>query len=437
MTSSLFRIDRERLRQPGRLLAGLLSCALLVACAAKPPVIAEAPKQPPVKRGWLDQGTLPTVLRLPNYPATAAQTRTTSATIYLGNLDARINHLEKTYAAQPRPEVANALALSLGHRARIVGKRADMERAGQVLQEQLTSSPDDPQLLLTHARWLSQLHRFNQALASLERIPADNPGLEAPVAELRAEIDLALGRYQSLDDTFWHPEQPGRADLYELAARANAAIMQGQLDLASRLYFDAQSHYRDVGPFPLAWLHVQQGIALLRFGHYAEAAKFFEAARERIPQFYLATEHLAECLTELGEYDHARALYLEVIEQTANPEFMAALAGLESAAGDLAAAQRWQSRADEGYESLLRDHPAAYTQHAAEYFLETGRIERALTLATANLALRQDLGSRLLYAEAVNQHGDAGAACEQLRLAGETGLNPPELQSLRSQISCP
>ncbi|MCB1643549.1 MAG: tetratricopeptide repeat protein [Xanthomonadales bacterium] len=382
---------------------------------------------------------MPAVLRLPNWPATTEQLRTTSASIYLGNLDARITQLEG--ADHRAAAVAQALASSLLHRYRILGRWPDVERAGALLQAALQTAPESASLQLEWAGWLLLVHRFADAEAALARVQGlrSNGAVVdgARLENLQEELALATGQYERLGEDFREPARQAPAEFYALAERAYAALLHGDLDLASRLYFEAQHHYRDVGPYPLAWLHVQQGIALLRFGHYAEAAKFFEAARERIPQFYLATEHLAECLTELGEYDHARALYLEVIEQTANPEFMAALAGLESAAGDLAAAQRWQSRADEGYESLLRDHPAAYTQHAAEYFLETGRIERALTLATANLALRQDLGSRLLYAEAVNQHGDAGAACEQLRLAGETGLNPPELQSLRSQISCP
>lgn len=439
MISAPSRSDGARTnRQPGPWWVGLSLCALMTACTTTSTSVdqSESPPVAAASTGWLPQGKVPTVIRLSSYPATPTQIRTTSASIYLGNLDARIAHLEKTYASQPRADVANALALSLGHRFQIIGRLSDALRARAVVSEQLQANPAHPQLLLAHARQLSQFHDFDQALAALDRIDQPGPALTAPIAGLRGEIAQALGRYEQLGERFWKPEAPGSADVYELAARANAAVLQGNLDLASRLYFDAQSRYRDVGPFPLAWLHTQQGIALLRFGHIAEAAKFFSAARERLPQYYLATEHLAECLTELGEFDRARELYMEVITQTGNPEFMAAIAGLEEQAGNADKAAQWRSRADSGYQSLLADQAGAYTQHAAEFYLEIGNRQRAEQLASDNLRRRQDVDSRLLLAQVALAQGQQTRACEQIQQAIASGLNPPELGELRAEAGC-
>jgi len=418
----------------------LLPCLLAVGCATAPQkadvAVSEAAEQREPS-GWLDTSPLPTVLRLSTYPATSKQLATTSASIYLSNLDARIAQLENNYAEQPRADLGQALAMSLGHRSRIIGGLNDSIRAGEILAEQVRKDPEHGPLLLSYASWLARFHLFDLADETLHRITSSNALLSGPITDMTAEIDLAMGRYRQLGASFWQTEQPGSADPYALAARANAAVLQGNLDLASRLYFEAQSRYRDVGPFPLAWLHTQQGIALLRFGHYDEAARFFRAARERLPQYYLATEHLAECLVEAGDLDAARDLYMEVIAQTGNPEFIAALAGLERVAGREQSAQRWQQQADLGYQALLKRYPEAYAEHAAEFYLEIGDLDQATALAERNLQLRQNVGSRLLRAEVALAAKDRALACEQLELALATGLKPPELSRLSHRLSCP
>ncbi len=398
---------------------------------------AGAPAEPVAASAidWVGKRPLPLVLYLPNWPADPDQLRTTSANIYLDNLDARISQLQRSFDHRPDPDLAQALALSLTHRYRIRGVLADAEAAGAVLAAQAAAHPEHGSLQLAHAHWLALFHRFGEAREVIGKVTASDVNA-ALLASQRDEINLALGRYEDLGAAFQLPGENPPADIYQLAARANAAVLQGDLDLASRLYFEAQSHYRDVGPYPLAWLHTQQGIALLRFGQIEQAARFFSAARDRLPQYYLATEHLAECLTEMGRFEEARALYAEVIEQTGNAEFLAALAGLEEVAGNAALAQSLQAQAQQGYSVLLERHPDAYAQHAAEFYLDIGQTELAHELARRNLALRQDVGSRLLSAEVALRRGDLSTACEQLKQVAATGLQPPEYLDLRARADC-
>lgn len=79
--------------------------------------------------------------------------------------------------------------------------------------------------------------------------------------------------------------------------------MLGDLPGASFWHRSAQDFYRDVSPFHLAWLYTQQGIAILRHGDFKSAQPFFAAALARLPSYYLAAEHLAECEMELGQLD--------------------------------------------------------------------------------------------------------------------------------------
>jgi tetratricopeptide (TPR) repeat protein len=174
------------------------------------------------------------------------------------------------------------------------------------------------------------------------------------------------------------------------------------------------------------------GIALLRSGNTEAAKRFFERAVERLPGYYLAEEHLAECEAALGETEAARSRYRRVIDQTGNPEFIAALASLEHAAGRHDDAKRLQTEALRGYEALLQRHPDAFGQHAAEFLIEVGEVERADALAQANLALRKDVGSWILQATTALAANDTARACAARDAAVRTALLPPELAELDS-----
>lgn len=419
-----------------RVLTGPGLClALLCGCMAEPTTVRKPAPQTEAGGGWLAaapaEKALPGVLKLPQWPASNSQIRTTSATIYLGNLDARIAQLQQ---GEHEPAVAQALASSLLHRYRISGQLVDAERAGALLQAQLQGESVSAGLRAAYAQWLVLFHRFAEAQAQLEQLGSTE---DSTVAALREEINLALGHYAALGPAFARPADHAPPDPYALASRAHAALLHGDLDLASRLYFEAQSNYHDVGPYPLAWLHVQQGIALLRHGHCEAAEPFFRAARERLPAYYLATEHLAECLVQMRRIEEARGLYEEVIAQTGNPEFMAALADLEEIDGRPERAALLRLQADQTWAGLLQAHPEAYAQHAAEYYLATGRLEPAALWAGRNLAMRQDIGSRLLMVELALARQDRANACDQLRSAQDLGLRPPELVELQALAACP
>ncbi|MCB1636389.1 MAG: tetratricopeptide repeat protein, partial [Xanthomonadales bacterium] len=379
-------------------------------------------------------------LRLPNWPATTEQLRTTSASIYLGNLDARITQLEG--ADHRAAAVAQALASSLLHRYRILGRWPDVERAGALLQAALQTAPESASLQLEWAGWLLLVHRFADAEAALARVQGlrSNGAVVdgARLENLQEELALATGQYERLGEDFREPARQAPAEFYALAERAYAALLHGDLDLASRLYFEAQHHYRDVGPYPLAWLHVQQGIALLRHGHCAAAEPFFRAAHERLPGYALATEHLAECLLEARQGDEARALYESVIAQTDNPEYIAALARLEEADERPERAALLRLQADERWAAWLAAWPQAHAQHAARYYLDTGRLDQARALAEQNLQWRQDIDSRLLMMDVATEQGDSATVCAQWQRVQSTGLNAPEVVTWRERTrSCP
>ena len=369
------------------------------------------------------------------YPLTPEQRATTSSGIYLGNLNARIEVLDAQLQRAGDASVRGNLAGALLLRFRILGRLADGERALDLAAAAAAAAPDIPDLQLVNAAALSAFHRFADAEQALTRAQAAGAA-EQNLKSVRRDLWMAQGHYDRLHEDFEHSDEPV-ADFYELAHRADLRLMQGDLDGASRWYRTAQDFYQDVDPLPLAWLYSQQGIALLRHGHYAQARTFFAAAHQRLPEYALATEHLAECEWKLGNVEAARELYRAVIAQTDNPEFMAALADLEDAADNTSIAATERDNARAGYRGLLARHRAAYAQHAAEFMLGIGENDEALALARENIELRQDIGSLILLARSAEAAGEHGEACAAAARAQATGLKPPELAEIAPlSLSC-
>lgn len=398
---------RWNLRRPARALAAGLLAIATVACVGPR-------SQPPVPPSS-EEAT-------GGYPASTRQRVTTSADLYIGNLEARVQELERRAGADDRARVELAATLLL--RAQILGGLEDAPRALELARAASVADGGAvaEQVLAAAA---TALHHFDEAAAALQRAEAQG----ADTGPARRDLALALGRYDELGAEFRRASEPS-ADFRELAFRADLRLLAGDPGGATLWYRSAQDLYHDVDPLPLAWLYTQQGIALLRHGDCAAARVFFAAAVARLPQYYLAAEHLAECEAALGDLESARSRYLAVIAQTGNPEFMAALADVEAARGDGAAAQRLRAQADHGFQRLLASQPAAWGQHAAEFYLDIGRSDDAHALALANARLRQDLGSLILLARTAAAVGDLELACRQRAQVLATGLRPPELAEL-------
>lgn len=404
-----------------RITGAALVALAVTGCAAQPE--RQAPPGP-------DSGNRYASDAREDVPAGPAEIRTTSAAVYRGNLDGRIASLLEAATRRPAPQYDLMLAESLAHRARLLGRSEDRESALERVRNVLEQEPGHARARLLQARLLAEVHRFDDALDALDRAAAGGADGNR-VARQRAEVLIALGRIAEgsalaephLDET-----------LSDLAFRANRLVDQGKPQEADELFIRAQAAYRDSNPYPLAWLHVQHGVLFLRNGDPARARTFFAAAHERLPHYYLATEHLAETLGLLGETERSAELYRQASEQTGDPVFLAALADAERELGRERAAASAEQRARAGFEAWLERRPRAAWQHAAAFFLGRGDPARAVQFARRNAEARQNLGSLLLLARAEKAAGNEAAACEAWQQAQASGLNPPEIEDLSRQF---
>lgn len=411
----------------------MLICALLITgCAHEmgksgDGVAMVGPKQ---ASGQSDAGTPPPGVLPPGvYPASQQALPTTAGTIYLTNIDGRIDGLIAAGGGKPGNAGTPSLAEALYHRFQILGRIDDADRALALMERVEKPTATD---LRERASLRSGLHRFDEALADLAQAQAQSEPHEAD-AKARRAIALATGDYAQIKDLIAQAEQPS-PQFGELILRANIAAFKGDLAAASVQFLRAQQTINDTDPYPVAWMYAQQGLTLERFDQCQPAMVFFDAALERLPGFALALDHQAECLLRMHRLDEARKVYQQLITQTGNPEYLGGLARVEKQAGHKQLAHELETQTATAYEALLARAPKAWSEHAAEYFLAVGQNEPALRWARINLANRRDVLSLILAARAEQANGDRSRACQALGGVKASGLQPPELDFWKDEL---
>jgi len=406
-----------------------LSLLMLVGCSQQASSL---------KEGLQNEKEIATAQATPNVqPLSIHQYRTTNGDIFLGNLNSRIQSL--TQLVKNTTTHRLLLASSLYHRYQIIGKFDDLTEAQEHLSTYLqqidhNSQQSDTGFIL-QASIYSATHQFDQALATLKKL-TNQTSQSAQI--LKAEIQLAQGSYNKALTTINSLAASSKPaiDSQVLSLQANLAIEQGNLDQGLQLFNQAQQQYTNTNPVTLAWLQTQMGIALLRNDQIAEARTFFQSAQQRLPAYYLATEHLAESELILGNLPAAEKLYASVSQQTANPEFYSMLAKAQKQLGkNNASAQNLQT-AEQGYKELLQNQPQAFAQHAAQFFYDTGKFSKALELAEMNLHNREDIHSWLLVRRISKALHQPTIACHALAKANSTNMHPPELEMANKTSDC-
>jgi hypothetical protein len=160
---------------------------------------------------------------------------------------------------------------------------------------------------------------------------------------------------------------------------------------ADAVYRQAFSSYGDVSPFPLAWVCFQLGMLwgeLVPVPSLNLGAFWYRRAIAYLPGYVKVRVHLAEIYTSQGQTRDAEALLVPALSSH-DPEVRWRLADVLIAQGQFVEGESQLNAARIGFEELLRKHPLAFADHAAEFYAGSGSdCRRALELARANVANR-------------------------------------------------
>jgi tetratricopeptide (TPR) repeat protein len=334
----------------------------------------------------------------------------TDGTIALLNLGAQISALEAEVepggaTVQMRAGLVELITL----RGLVAGRIADYDRGAELAERLVRDAPSEPAVWVARARTRAVFHRFDDALADIDRAERLSLDRETATGE-RAAIFQAVGRYD--EALALRKEADARRPSFEnAAALLGLHAERGEVEAAERRSAQARSRYRGVSPIPPALLAFQMGLMWMEEGRLQDARRSFEAARRLVPAYAPAGGHLAEVEAQLGEIDPAVARLRALAVSSDDPDYAAQLARILGEAGHDDESRRWRRLAAARYDELIASHPEAFADHAAEFWLAAGADpDKALRLARLNAEVRDTPRARRLLAQAVLAAGSRGHA---------------------------
>lgn len=358
---------------------------------------------------------------------------TTEPDIAIGNLNGQIESYAELLRTSPQnDDMRSALVGALLSRSAFLGSYSDFDHAFEAVAGWPAGS--GLAAALARARVLNAVHRFEEARSLLE---TSSPSSEHSRLDLLETIDIATGA--RLEDVY--ASRKGRALSYPsfatFAGAAAAAAALGSHAEADDLYGQALHAYRDVSPFPVAFVHFQRGVMWGEMADRPERARLhYEEAVRLLPGYVVANVHLAELEAQDGPGGLASALarLRRVSAQTEDPEPTGFLGELLLARGDPEGA-RLIAKAAEMYRALLSRHRAAFADHASEFFAGPGGDpDFALTLALENLALRATPRAYIVAIGAAESAGQKQKACELAAAASTLPATSENLRVLAAEV---
>jgi len=326
------------------------------------------------------------------------------------------------------PEAANQAEMLLT-RGQYLGRVADYERATAIADALVQEAPTEGRVFILRARVQLTWHRFAEALADLdiaERLGAQGARTDG----VRAGVFKAMGRYDEALVLHRRIVATG-PDILSLGAEGAVFADRGDLAEAAATFAAAEESYRDVSPFPVAWLRFQEGAMWLRDGDIERARPLLQEAVDRLPAYASASGLLAQLDAAAGRREAAITRLTPLAEASDDPDYAAQLARILGEAGRPEEAATWRARAEARFTELVAVHSEAFADHAADFWLNAGAdAQRAVALARENAARRPTARAYELLLQAALAINDATLGCEAADGASRAPYRWPRLQTL-------
>src|SRR5262249_48189158 len=286
---------------------------------------------------------------------------------------------------------------------------SDYERAAQIADRQVAAASRDAAAYVARARTHAVFHRFEEALDDLDHADRISPQDTASLRE-RAAILQALGQYHEALVAY-EAAADGGGQSEGAAVWAGFGPARGKTETAQRCYVQSLRSYRGVSPFSLAQLDFQRGVMWMRHERLNHARTCFEAAIRRVPAYAAAQGHLAEVEADLGNVEPALARLCRLAVSSDDPDYAAQLARILGEMGCSEESVAWRRMAASRYDELIATHPAAFADHAAEFWLGVGNDPlKGFRLAEFNLRNRQTPRAYELLAQALDAKNAVAAS---------------------------
>ena len=258
------------------------------------------------------------------------------------------------------------------------------------------------------------MHRFQQVVASGTKLLAERPndavvlGLVGDAHMERGDYDRASDAYQKMSDL-----RPSLASYNRIAFyRFVTGDPVGAIEVM-RLAIRAGSRE----PENLAWCLTDLGMMLLKTGAINEAERAFREALSRFPGYHPALSGIGRVEAARGRDEAAIQSVLAAQSRVPLPEYAGLLTKLYRRTGQTAAASRQLALLDVADQLGKAAGETANRHLALAYADLEHRLPRALELARAELAFREDVYTYDALAWSLYRNGQTAAAGEAMRKA--------------------
>jgi len=302
--------------------------------------------------------------RVPGTLAPAPSRRTTSERIAVANLNASIDALRSDAATGLGVEVASELIEALMLRATYYGTFDDWDEALEVSKSAMAVSPDVPRAMILRARVLATIHEFDAAARLVgEALARGAVSTQLAVDSHHLQSAIRLAKDGASDELIARRRALASATptYQNMTSLALALAEHGSFEEADAAFRQSLHAYRDVSPFPFAWVAFQRGVMWSELAGRPDLGRpFYEEALRYLPGYVLANVHLAEIEAVDGDIQSAIGRVEPLIGVTQDPEPLALLADLEMSR---ARARQYGEEADLAYRSLVERFPNAFSHH--------------------------------------------------------------------------
>lgn len=312
-------------------------------------------------------------------------------------------------------------------KARHTGDAATYAAAEQALRKALEFAPQFAPALRHLAYTFHARHAFREAAAAAAQAIALEPQ-DSHTYGILGDAYVELGSYAQAQDAYTQMLQL-REDLYALSRLAGLKSLQGRpyeaiADLERAVRY-GQAHR--LPPESLAWVQWQLGNEHLALGRLATAEGCYQDALERVPGYYRARAGLAQVRIAQGRYAEGIQLSQQVMTALPSLEYAAALGDAYVKMGRPEEAQKHYALV-EHIGRLQMATQGMYQRELALFYADHEQhLDTALTLATNELAIRQDIYAYDVLAWCLYKRGRLHDAQEAMQQALALGTQDARL----------
>ena len=315
---------------------------------------------------------------------------------------------------------------------RLTGDNEYLSKARRAAETSVASVPAElnPAGTAVLARVQLASHQFAAARDTAKKLRELAPG-KAFSLSLLGDAFFELGDYEEADRLYreFAKAEPNTVDSESRLAKLSR--IHGDL-AATRDHLERALKAARVLtpriPSVEAWCTVQLGEVAFGRGDWDEAEKQYQAALGSVPEFWSATEHLAELRGAQQKYPEAIAAYEKLIARVPRPELMQALGDLYSFIGKTAEARPWHDRAAAGFSKDVEQGNVIYVHHLAGFFSDSVESpQKAVEWARKDLEMRHSVYAHDSMAWALYRSGDYTKAEAEMEKALAAGTKDAHL----------